>query len=191
MYEYSENKGWCRDMKNLFIEMGCEYYYTNKTVCNISEIKNILTNIEGKKWEAEISNKPKLRTYKEFKSNKGLEKYLNSRLNRRQKVIFAQFRAGVLQLKIETGRYTAMPLAKRVCEICQEQVIEDEFHFLMKCPRYNIERTNLFNAIELHDSNFKTKPDYDKFMLCMNTYQILSAKHIYICWEKRSKTLYK
>jgi hypothetical protein len=35
---------------------------------------------------------------------------------------------------IETGRYTKIPRNERICKNCTNQEIEDETHFLTKCP---------------------------------------------------------
>ena len=42
-------------------------------------------------------------------------------------------------MAIETGRYSKpkTPHNERFCKFCKDQV-EDESHFLLKCPKYNI-----------------------------------------------------
>ena len=35
-----------------------------------------------------------------------------------------------IYIKIETGRYTQIPIEYRLCILCEENVIEDENHFL-------------------------------------------------------------
>ena len=39
-------------------------------------------------------------------------------------------------LCIETGRYKNVPLERRICSMCKSDV-EDEYHFMLKCPAYN------------------------------------------------------
>ena len=57
----------------------------------------------------------------------------------------AKFRIGSHKLKIETGRLTRplTPLENRVCDHCFT-TIEDEFHFLMQCPKYSHLHSNFF-----------------------------------------------
>ena len=42
------------------------------------------------------------------------------------------------KLMIETGRYEQTPLKDRFCPVCNSGIIEDEFHFLLHCPKYSI-----------------------------------------------------
>ena len=51
------------------------------------------------------------------------------------------------RLFIETGRYTNIPRNERICKNCTNQEIEDETHFLTRCPTFSEERDDLFNSI--------------------------------------------
>ena len=42
------------------------------------------------------------------------------------------------------------PLSERKCTFCDQESVEDEFHFILNCPKYNIERQNL---LEIYLSN--------------------------------------
>ena len=54
---------------------------------------------------------------------------------------------GILTLNIETGRYFLKTLNGRLCLLCNQNTIEDEFHFLFSCPVCNDERTNFCQSI--------------------------------------------
>ena len=41
------------------------------------------------------------------------------------------------KLIIEKGRYVNLERNQRVCSICNLNDIEDEFHFILRCPAYN------------------------------------------------------
>lgn len=48
--------------------------------------------------------------------------------------------------RIETDRYGRTGISRniRVCQYCSMQVIEDEFHFILKCPLYsNVRKQNI------------------------------------------------
>ena len=47
--------------------------------------------------------------------------------------LLAQFRAGILRLSIEVGRY-----------VCDDNVVEDEIHFLCSCKLYKEARDVFF-----------------------------------------------
>ena len=82
---------------------------------------------------------------------------------------FTRLRLSSHRLEVETGRWhkpNAIPLENRVCSTCRE--LEDEYHFMLECPRYhdlrvslipNYYRTrpNMFKLIELFSTNSKRK----------------------------------
>ena len=47
--------------------------------------------------------------------------------------LIAQFRAGILPLNIEVGRYRNVPLEEHLCMLCDDNVVEDEVNFLCLC----------------------------------------------------------
>ena len=52
------------------------------------------------------------------------------------------------KLMIETGRYNQTPHIDRFCPVCNSGIIEDEFHFLLQCPKYSIPREKFYNQIQ-------------------------------------------
>ena len=40
------------------------------------------------------------------------------------------------QLKVEVGRHNNIDYNQRLCILCDKREVEDEFHFVMKCPVY-------------------------------------------------------
>ena len=86
------------------------------------------------KWATQSSNKPKLRSYVQFKQHYFTENYINLNLNREQRSILAQVRCGTLPLKIETGRFVGTPKENRLCDICNNGQVEDEFHIEFYIP---------------------------------------------------------
>ena len=45
------------------------------------------------------------------------------------------FRVSSHSVAVETGRYQGVLDVNRVCNLCEDD-IEDEFHFILKCPIY-------------------------------------------------------
>ena len=86
-----------------------------------------LNNIDGK-----------LRTYFFFRYHFEMEQYLFVIKDFDKRRFLNKFRISSHKLKIETGRFTRplAPLEQRVCDHCL-MTIDDEFHFLMQCPRYS------------------------------------------------------
>lgn len=81
----------------------------------------------------------------------------------------AQFRCGILPLKIETGRYYNIPADLRLCEICSENCIEDEIHFLFFCKTYKDIRDRLFLNVNSLIPNFLSLGTEGKLNILMNT----------------------
>ena len=59
----------------------------------------------------------------------------------------AQLRAGILPLHLETGRYVNTPVHERICLCCNQEAVEDEFHFIFDCTLYSNLRHNFFISI--------------------------------------------
>ncbi|MCG7891698.1 MAG: hypothetical protein N0C80_15750 [Candidatus Thiodiazotropha endolucinida] len=71
--------------------------------------------------------------------------------------------------------------------------MEDEIHFLTKCPLYSRERDDLFNMIFSVNNNFVSLGDSEKanWLLMQENLDILEALGIYInsCFEKRNNNI--
>ena len=65
----------------------------------------------------------------------------DSMTNDYHRFIITRWRLSNHDLKIETGRYTrpTTPREQRTCDVCG--VLEDEYHAIFVCPRYNELRT--------------------------------------------------
>ena len=80
------------------------------------------------------------------------EKYLEYIKNFAIRSCYSRFRLGVHDLEIERGRFNRkpLPIESRVCKQCQigkVGEVEDEKHFLMKCPAYSLQRSKLIDKI--------------------------------------------
>ena len=124
-------------------------------------------------WHHEILNKPKLRTYVTFKSELQVEDYLYYVTNRRSMSLLGQFRMGILPLYVETGRFNE---------------IEDEYYFLMICPKYDNLRHSLFSKIT--DINLNVLSERDKFVKILKFYQKYLANYIVEAFEIRQKLVF-
>ena len=109
-----------------------------------------------------------------------LEKYITCNLPRIHRSLLAQFRAGILPINVEIGRFRNLPLEDRVCKLCNSVTnnIEDEFHVLCVCNAYNDIRTSLYNNISDINSNFDEYDDFEKFVFINNEYQVQLANFL-------------
>lgn len=90
-----------------------------------------------KEWLGQINQLPKLRLYQSIKTNFKTENFLEMNISKSQRSIMAQFRCGILPIRIETGRYKGGPVDERICNFCELNEIEDDSHFLLNCAMYS------------------------------------------------------
>ena len=82
----------------------------------------------------------------------------------------ALLRAGCLPLGVETGRYRIpkVPLERRVCQVCNSDLVEDEFHFIMVCNKHELERNKLLYYIAQKDLSFMHLNPFNKFLYILS-----------------------
>lgn len=103
----------------------------------------------------------------------------------------AKFRTGILQLRIETGRFNQTKVEDRICQLCDTSEIEDEQHFLCSCPLYNEHRQCLFASALLRCPEFSIMQVSDKFTFLMTNCDREVLKFLKKAWEVRKQILYK
>ncbi len=162
----------------------------NKANFNISIIDN-LKSVYDNSWVKMINHQTKLRTYCQFKSSFSLENYIIL-LKRQSKSTFCKLRISSHKLRIETDRYTSpkIPPNQRLCNHCNSNEIEDEFHFIMKCSLYSDFRQKLFKDLtDLLEIDSGEINDNDKFLFIMGAgdYDIINpvSEFIQNAFERR------
>ena len=115
------------------------------------------------------------------------ESYLKINLSRSERSFMAQFRCGILPLRIETGRFRNEDVSERLCVLCDSNTVEDEFHFLLQCPAYNAEIIILLNGVITSDFS-----NNSEIVICvMENKPRKMAKYIKSCYNFRRTKLYE
>ena len=117
----------------------------------------------------ECENKPKLRTFMQFKDFQTLPPpHVGKPLSFVERRTISKLRLGILPLRLETARYTRpiIPENERLC-YCKSGEIESEFHALFSCGMYNDLRQVWLNKICIPD-NFQYLSRQEKLMLVLN-----------------------
>jgi hypothetical protein len=140
-------------------------------------------------WQNKIRNEDKMRTYVKIKSNFLIEDYLSIPDFRTRRSL-AKLRISAHRLEIERGRYSRpkTPACDRLCKVCNINEIEDEFHFVMKCSRYNTEREEFMRYINSHVKNFRILNEQNKFIYLLSAggdIALKTAKYVASCFTKR------
>ena len=109
--------------------------------------------------------------------------------------MMASVRAGCLPLGIEIGHYRIpkIPLGQRVCLVCSDGAVEDEYHFVVSCAKLTKERNNLFHHTTVNDPSFMQLGSYDKFLYILMKQSPLQsnvAKHLYIMFKVHSSFVF-
>ena len=96
---------WCQNVKEIFSKLDFDNEYNLKQIVDIEKAKTNLFKLAEHEWKQDVESKPKLRLYKTFETNLKPANHLQSYIPRYKCSLLSQFRAEVLPLCIETGRY--------------------------------------------------------------------------------------
>ena len=161
--------------KELLVEMGCTELYENNYVSLIDQ-KRVICKMKERYQTSfmtscmqDLGTFPILRTYVQFKTEFEMEEYLLVVKDYKIRKCISKFRLSNHNLMIEKGRHMKpkVPIEVRVCNLCN--VIEDELHFLMVCPKFCQERVILFSIIYSMECNILVDDAYTSFINIMGS----------------------
>ena len=184
-WDYGISKGWSKDIKQIFLSINLSHIFENKSVCDLRLVEKRLFENRQIEWKGLIETKPKLRTYILFKDNIYTENYVKIR-NRRRRSLLAQVRLGILPICIETGRFRNLDVNERICEVCNIDLVEDEFHFICVCNVYSEYRETLFNKVE----NSENMSLEELFVHILKYKPFEVSEYIEKAWYKRKTILF-
>ena len=188
---HMQHDNWSSKVKEILTMVELKTVFENREICDLVSVEELFRQKAKKEWVEAVNNKPKLRTFQKFKSDFETSDFVKHHLSRYDRSILAKFRSGILQLRVETGRYTQLKLEDRTCQICNTVAIEDEFHFLCVCPKYNNLRDSLFQAAARKDIAFNDMSPHVKFVFLMSKCSNDVLKFLKKAWEHRKDALYK
>ena len=136
-----------------------------KSVVDTDYYNDILDLLNVNLWNDSVLVVPKLRTCVPYKKLYHTKEYVNQLLLKRHRSVFAQFRCGILPIRIETGRFVGIPADFRLCEICRDNVIEDEVQCLLKYEPHVELRHVLFRNASQYFPDFTDKSDTEKLQI--------------------------
>ena len=186
-------RNWSNEVKQMLIENDMEDAFVANSHINLKTLNDSMHQHDCTEWSTDVVKFDKLRTYITFKTELCKEEYVNIVTNRQHRSALAQFRSGVLPLKIETGRFQNIPLEYRLCVLCNQDVIESESHFLLYCSKYSELRQSFYTSLNLCNMHpdFNHCTDGQKLTTLMSSeYVKATAKFIWQCYDLRRKTLY-
>ena len=103
-----------------------------------------------------ISESPKCHLYRYIFDNNVLQFYLDHPVNYIYKPYICKMHISAHNLNIETGRFYDLDGHERVCSMCNLNVVEDEYHYILQCEKYiDVRRRYLKKYYWLRLSCFK------------------------------------
>jgi len=104
-------------------------------------------------WRSKVvESRPKLRTYRWVVGEEPLLQPYIREAGASDPIskIISGLRVGTNDLEIERGRWCVprVPREERVCRMCDTGGLEDERHFLLDCPAYEVERREFAQQLD-------------------------------------------
>lgn len=139
---YFQRNSWLSFIQNILDSIGMQDLFYS---CNDIEIDIIigvarkrLVNDYSDTWMQSLNVYSSLDLYVEYKAGFGFDDCFSIIKNKRHLICFIRFRLRSHNLEIERGRYTqpVTPRWRRFCIRCQNDVVDDELHFLLVCPSF-------------------------------------------------------
>ena len=144
-------------------------------------IDNFLVNLrEGLNMSSSMT------IYRELKTKFDRSTYLTILHNKRLSNALSKLRLSSNRLAVETGRHTVIERQNRKYLFCTKDDLEDEFRFVLICPRYNNLRMQLIRKY------YYKNPSMLKFIQLVNsTGKLLKnlALYVYKAFEERNLAL--
>ena len=66
----------------------------------------------------------------------------------------------------------------RFCPVCNSGIIEDEFHFLLHCPKYSIPREKFYNQIQHYFVDFNQLSSTELLIKLLNSQNFSLNSHL-------------
>jgi len=105
--------------------------------------------------------------------------------------VLAKLRSGVLPLEIETGRWRGVPADERLCMLCNDGSVEDEYHFVLECDKYREKRIAFVNMIVNTFPDFNDVSPSEKWTILMCEAIVNhTARFVSEIYEIRNANLY-
>ena len=177
-------KNWSSDVRRILCELDLKEIFDDMHICTLNDLSDALKEEFEFAWEEKVTEKVKLRTYNIFKEKFGQETYLKLNLDRSDRSFLSQFRLGILPLHVETGRFNRTAYLDRKCKFCNQDAVEDEVHFLLKCDMYKAERETLLTKARECNDLYDNLSD-EKLYYLLNDLGRQTAKFVKNAYNKR------
>ena len=150
-------------------------------------LRSVACRCVEKDWTEDLGSKPKLCMLNSVCVHRfgGRCWMVREKSHRRALMML---RGGTAPFQIETGRWKGVPREQRLCRECTtNEEVEDCNHWLLRCPRWDLERQHLMSSVGERLFNFASLSDEIKSAaitdLACEDHRI--AQLIYAMWTAR------
>ena len=131
---------WLCQVKSILLSLGFGDVWYSQHVNHIEWflkcVKMRLTDNFIQERDTILDNSSKCNIYKHLIDRFCLQYYLKISMPDCYTILITRFRVSAHTLLIEKGRYHNIERDKRLCQMCDMNDVEDEYHFILKCPFY-------------------------------------------------------
>jgi hypothetical protein len=177
MLNSTVNYKWLNHIKNILNQTGHTYIWTYQNSLLLTNtykhVKRVLIDQFVQKWHSQLENSSKGINYRLFKNDISFEAYLNILPNNLRFTLF-HFRTGNHKLPVEIGRWrnSHLPYEARKCNLCMLNEVGDEFHYMLVCPFFCLQRKRYIPTY------FFSRPNVLKFKELLSTENFDLLKNI-------------
>lgn len=182
---FPNKTNWAFQVKLLLSELGFYEVWLNQSVGDsqffISVFKQRLTDNFVQNWNARLNDSSRALLYRNF-NNFTFKPYLDIIKIENIRQPLTRLRTSSHRLEIEVGRWAkpvSTPVAERLCSTCH--MLEDEFHFVLQCVRYDDLRSQYITK------HFYTRPNMYKFVKLMSSSNESILKNLALYVKKAFK----
>ena len=181
---------WINNVKNTLFKYGFGYIWLNQDFVKYdhSFIHRFKSTVIDSFWQENNGNINELSNNRLYR-NLNLESidYLNLLPNNFIRIAITKLRLGSHYFMIERGRWKKLELIDRQCIFCNE--IEDEYHIVMCCKRYNnlrkkylpktlIDKPSMFKFVNFFNSK-DTKSWKNLGLFIFNVFKLYEENELY------------
>ena len=160
---------WVCHVKDILCKYGFAEVWENQEVDNESRFIKLFeqrcADTHAQSCHEQIQQSSRCRLYKELKENHDIEPYLRRNISYTLRTTFTKMRLSSHKLLVERGRWVKPKInyCDRLCTLCHKHDIQDEYHALMICSRYESLRKKYLKPY------YYKRPSVYKFIQLMNT----------------------
>lgn len=157
---------WVAEVKDLLCLCNLSEIWDSQNVDDIDELMGMFSSRFKTHlfhdWKSDVCTLSKLDTYREFKNTITPEKYIFEVKIYAHRIALSRFRCSAHCLRIELDR-GKLQRDQRICQLCNTNQIENEYHFLLICPFFR-EFRELYLPYHVYN-----QPSFSKFINVMKS----------------------